>query len=269
MSGMNIYQRINAVMKDVSYVQKDVSVTGGGTYKAVSHDMVLAVLRKAMVQNGIVTRVEQLRGKFAQMRDLSLDIKMHMYTATYAVDFVNMDNPEDFLHCVIQSHANDSGDKAPGKSASYAVKYAMLKTFGLETGESDESRTYEAPSFTDSFTDIQKQEFDSFIEANSDGLGFVCFSATTGDDVMSALFSSFEKGKISSNKEIVRKLQREGMAVLNNAVVQIQEAISNNDPSGLLEVVAEFEKPAERKLLGGLLSPSEIKAIKDVQELSQ
>jgi len=265
MSGMNIYQRINAVMKDVSYVQKDVSVTGGGTYKAVSHDMVLAVLRKAMVQNGIVTRVEQLRGKFAQMRDLSLDIKMHMYTATYAVDFVNMDNPEDFLHCVIQSHANDSGDKAPGKSASYAVKYAMLKTFGLETGESDESRTYEAPAFTD----IQKQEFDSFIEANSDGLGFVCFSATTGDDVMSALFSSFEKGKISSNKEIVRKLQREGMAVLNNAVVQIQEAISNNDPSGLLEVVAEFEKPAERKLLGGLLSPSEIKAIKDVQELSQ
>ena len=264
MSEMNIYQQINAVMKEVSYVQKDVSVTGGGSYKAVSHDMVLAVLRKAMVQNGIVTRVEQLRGKFAQMRDLSLDIKMHMYTATYAVDFVNMDNPEDILHCVIQSHANDSGDKAPGKAASYAVKYAMLKTFGLETGESDESRTYEAPSFTD----IQKQEFDNFIADNDDGLGFVCFSATAGNDVMSSLFSSFEKGSISSNKEIVRKLQREGQAILNTAVQQIREHIASNDSSGLLEVIAEFEKPAERKLLGGLLEPSEIKAIKDVQELS-
>ena len=262
---MNIYQRINAVMKKVAYVQKDVSVSGGGTYKAVSHDMVLAVLRKAMVENGIVTRTEILRGKITQYRDLAKDIKQHMYCATFNIHFVNMDDPQDFMTCTIQSHANDTGDKAPGKAASYAVKYAMLKTFGLETGENEEGRTHEAPAFTE----LQKQEFDNFIEKNDNGLGFICFQAMVGEDVMQALNSSFDKGKISSGKETVRKLTREGYQILHTAVEQIQECISNNDPYGLLEVVSEFENPAERKLLAGLLSPSEIKAIKDCQELSK
>ena len=140
MSDPNIYQRVNAVMQEVTYAKKDTKVSGGGTFMAVSHDMVLAVLRPAMVKHGIATRVEQLRGELAQMRDKSRDINMHLYVADYAVHFVNVDNPGDCLTVTIQSHANDTGDKAPGKAASYAVKYAMLKTFGLETGENDESR---------------------------------------------------------------------------------------------------------------------------------
>jgi len=77
MNDMNIYQRINAVMKVVEYVQKDASVSAGagGTYKAVSHDMVIAVLRKEMVKAGIVVRVEQLRSELLQARDLKNDIK--------------------------------------------------------------------------------------------------------------------------------------------------------------------------------------------------
>ena len=58
MSEKNIYQRINAVMKDVEYVQKDAAITGGGVnYKAVTHDMVTAVVRKSMVEHGIVIEV--------------------------------------------------------------------------------------------------------------------------------------------------------------------------------------------------------------------
>lgn len=140
MSEKNIYQRINEVMKSVEYVQKDSKVSGGGTYTAVSHDMVVAVLRKAMVKHGIVVRTEQLRGDILQMRDIKNDIKMHLYSADYAVHFVNIDKPDDFCTVNINAHANDNGDKAPGKAASYAVKYAMLKTFSLETGDNDESR---------------------------------------------------------------------------------------------------------------------------------
>ena len=55
---MNIYQRINEVRKEVEYVQKDASVSaGGGGYKAVTHDMVTAVLRKSLVKHGIVRQV--------------------------------------------------------------------------------------------------------------------------------------------------------------------------------------------------------------------
>ena len=140
---MNIYQRINAVMKAVEYVQKDISVSGGGTYKAVSHDMVVAVLRREMVVNGIVVRVEQLLGDYIQMRNKDQGISMHLYQGKYQIDFVNIEEPDQFCRTVVEGHATDTGDKAPGKAMSYAVKYAMLKTFSLETGENDESRLAE------------------------------------------------------------------------------------------------------------------------------
>ena len=135
---MNVYQRINEVMRAVEYVQKDTTV--GNSYKAVSHDMVVAVLRRPMIENGIVVRTEQLDGGYVQMRDANAGIKMHLYRGTYQVDFVNIDDKDDYCRTVVEGHANDTGDKSPGKAMSYAVKYAMLKTFSLETGESDESR---------------------------------------------------------------------------------------------------------------------------------
>ena len=65
---------------------------------------------------------------------------MGLYSGTYEIHFVNIDNGEDRVISTIHSHANDNGDKAPGKAASYATKTAMLKVFSLETGENDESR---------------------------------------------------------------------------------------------------------------------------------
>ena len=44
MSEKNIFQRINAVMQEVAYVQKDKAVTGmGAGYKAVTHDNLVSV----------------------------------------------------------------------------------------------------------------------------------------------------------------------------------------------------------------------------------
>ena len=260
---LNIYQRINAVMKEVSYVQKDVTVGGGGNYRAVSHDMVLAILRPEMVKAGIVTEVRQTEGEILQKRDPNAGIKMHLYTATYEVRFVNMDNPEEFVLSIFQSHAADNGDKAPGKAASYAIKYAMLKTFGLETGENDESRVEpeHAP-----FTDIQKAEFDEYIESNDNGLGFLCFSKSVGEAAMEALNSSFGKGKISAGKDTVRKLEREGWDVLKASKASIEHAIANGDSSELLETISELSG-VERKILGQMLEPGQIQAIKDCQKL--
>jgi hypothetical protein len=216
-----------------------------------------------MVAQGLVVRTEQLRGDIVQMRDIKNDIKMNLYTGDYAVHFVNIDKPDDFMTVTINAHAADAGDKSPGKCCSYAVKYALLKTFSLETGESDESRMFEEPQFTD----IQKETFDKFIDDNNDGLGFVCFQATVGEGVVTALNSSFGKGNISSGKTTVRKLEREGWDILKESALQIGKHIDNSDSSGILEVVSELE-PVERKLLAGLLSPGEIQHIKQAQELS-
>lgn len=130
-------------MKAVQYVQKDSSISGGGAnYKAVSHDQVVSVIRQELVNNGIVIFPNQVSGEFLIKRDLAATppVKMGLYSGTYEIHFVNIDNGEDRVISTIHSHANDNGDKAPGKAASYATKTAMLKVFSLETGENDESR---------------------------------------------------------------------------------------------------------------------------------
>tara|TARA_R100000541_G_scaffold1817_1_gene6786 strand:- start:830 stop:1462 length:633 start_codon:yes stop_codon:yes gene_type:complete len=144
-TGKNIYQRINAVMTEVEYIQKDKAVTGGGqNYKAVTHDQVNAACRKSIVSNGIVIVPRQISGEFLVMRDINATpqpVKMGLYSGSYEIDFVNMDKPEEKVTVSVQAHASDNGDKAPGKAMTYAVKTAVVKQFYFETGENDESRT--------------------------------------------------------------------------------------------------------------------------------
>jgi hypothetical protein len=144
-SELNIYQRINAVMKDVEYIQKDKAVTGAGqNYKAVTHDQVVSAVRKSLVKNGIVIVPHQVKGEFLVMRDINAmpnPIKMGLYSGEYNIEFVNMDNPEQKTCVRVEAHANDNGDKAPGKAMTYAVKTAVMKQFYFESGEDDESRS--------------------------------------------------------------------------------------------------------------------------------
>ena len=261
MSELNIYQRINAVMQEVEYVKKDGAISGGGAnYKAVTHDQVTSVIRASMVKHGIVIQVEQLKSEMLIKRDVEKGVKMHLYSGDYAVSFINIDKGEDRLTATINAHANDNGDKAPGKAASYAVKYAMLKTFTLETGENDESRSFEEPDFTDH----QKAHFDELLEAKN-GLNFIVFSKAVGPEVMMALNGSFEKGTISQGKALCKKLELEGWDTLKDYAAQITELIDNHDPS-VTELVDELS-PDEKRLLAGLLNESQIAHLAKLKEL--
>ncbi|MFW0778394.1 MAG: ERF family protein [Rickettsiales bacterium] len=156
----NIYQRINLIMKEVEYVKKDASVQG---YKAVTHDQVTSVVRGPMVKHGVVLRLEQTASEIIERRDPEKGIKMHLYGGTYNAHFVNIENPQDVATVTISAHAADNGDKAPGKCASYATKYAMLKMFCLETGEDDESRS----ELRDMISDNQQNELASLIDGDN------------------------------------------------------------------------------------------------------
>jgi len=138
MTTKNIYQRINEVRKAVAYIQKDKAVsTGGGSYKAVTHDAVTGILREHLIEQGIIVRVNVLEHQFDQKEE---GTKQRLFHGTFTVTFVNADNPEDKFSDDYPAHALDNGDKAPGKAISYATKYALLKTFNIETGEDEESR---------------------------------------------------------------------------------------------------------------------------------
>lgn len=257
MSDLNIYQRINAVMKEVKYVQKDAQVQG---YKAVTHDNVTAVLRESMVKHGIVTRVEQIKGDIVKEWETKSGSKFHRYVGDYGVSFVNIDNPGDCLTVTAQAHADDNADKAPGKAMSYATKYAMLKTFGLETGENEEGRYNEKPLYTEQ----QFEHFHDLVE-NKKAYELFLFMKTLTDEAQTALHNSFPEGKKSAGKKAVSDLTKEGFDLFRSVIDDLKEKIASQDISGALEVTDEMSD-MEKRYVGSQLTDFEVRQLRSMRE---
>lgn len=134
----NILQRVIAVRNEVRYIQKDKEVdTGRGKYKAVTHDMVTAMVRESMNKHGIVVIPFLVE---TDEKPPVGDSKQFRHIAVYDFKFCNAEDATDFFVVRTTGHAMDNADKAPGKALSYAKKYAILKVFEIETGENEESR---------------------------------------------------------------------------------------------------------------------------------
>lgn len=119
----NILQRLNAVMQAVDYVQKEKKQ--GMNYTIVSHDRVTALVRPELVKHGIVYYPADIRyGQNGNRTEAHITIR-----------FCNIDDQADFIDVQSLGYGIDAQDKGPGKAISYAVKYALLKALGLETGD--------------------------------------------------------------------------------------------------------------------------------------
>lgn len=126
---LNVHQRLAAAMSEVDYIQKEKKQ--GMNYTIVSHDAVTAKVRPVLLKNGIVyypVRCEHTHnGNRAE--------------CAMTVRFVNIDFPEDFFDVPSFGYGIDGQDKGPGKAMSYAVKYALLKALGLETGDDPDNES--------------------------------------------------------------------------------------------------------------------------------
>jgi hypothetical protein len=120
---LNLHQRMAAVMQAVTYIQKESKQ--GMQYKIVSHDKVTAKCRPALLANGVI--YYPIRCDTAQNGNRT--------ECNMTVRFANIDDPQDFIDVESCGHGIDTQDKGPGKAQSYAVKYALLKALGLETGD--------------------------------------------------------------------------------------------------------------------------------------
>jgi len=177
MEKVNLFQRINNVRKSIDYIKKEKSVsTGNGSYKAVTHDQVTAMVRDHMVKNGIVSYpiLVESQSLPKEVDANMVTSKQFRYEATYDFVFVNADDPSESITIRIQAHAMDNADKAPGKALSYAKKYAVLKLFEIETGDDEESR-YQSNDFDFEFYAAKMNSCETldelkaaYIEANSE-----------------------------------------------------------------------------------------------------
>ena len=129
----NIFQRINAIMKEVKYVQKSDKKVNN-QYSFVSHDAVSSALQPHLVEHGVVI-VPSVT---------NLIEEGNRTTVQMCISFVNIDNPSDMISITSYGYGIDSQDKGIGKAVSYATKYAMLKMFCLETGDDPEKDLIEA-----------------------------------------------------------------------------------------------------------------------------
>jgi len=140
-----IYSAIAEVRRAVDgYIRKDKQVkTGGeGSYMAVTHDAVTAHCRDALIKAGVLIIPQLEDGQSIEIGQTKNGTPRIRYEATYQITFLCEDDTSSF-HIRMGAHAIDTGDKAPGKALSYAVKYAILKLLNIETGENDESRVSE------------------------------------------------------------------------------------------------------------------------------
>jgi hypothetical protein len=119
----NIAQRLNAVMAEVDYVQKEKKA--GMNYSIVSHDKVTALVRPVLQRHGVVY----------YPRGLQVAQNGNRTEAVFAVRFENIDDRSDYIDVETIGYGVDAQDKGPGKAISYGVKYALLKALGMETGD--------------------------------------------------------------------------------------------------------------------------------------
>lgn len=120
---LGIYERIHKVMGEVDFVGKEKKE--GMSYSIVSHDAVTALVRPILHKWGVVYHPVELTSRQDGNRTETV----------LTVRFVCADKRDDFFDVPSLGYGIDSQDKGPGKSISYAVKYALLKTLGLETGD--------------------------------------------------------------------------------------------------------------------------------------
>jgi hypothetical protein len=162
MSELNIYQRINAVMKDCDYIQKKGAAQG----KGVKYDEVMAMIRSLLIEHGIVMVVRQ--SSMEQFGSIE-GSKQKLYQGSYEMDLVNIDKPEEKVTHSAFAQGMDGGDKAPGKAHTYAVKLMLVKGFGIETGEDEESRSEKLERKANQLTQEQYDQLAAYCLTNDGG----------------------------------------------------------------------------------------------------
>ena len=229
---MNIYQRILAVMADLEYVRKE-STKVNNQYTFVSHDAVSKKLHPLLVKHGIAV-LPKLKEwtQNGNRTEVLVD-----------VEFVNVDMPEERFTVPSLGFGIDQQDKGPGKAVSYACKYAMLKTFVLETGDDPERDNIDHEPEPE-YSPEQFKEFHNIVESG-DAMAYVGFMASLHPNVQTGLYNSFPQGKKVEGKKKCDMLESTGIDLVTQYVDKLREASAQTDYDGIRENVAELEGPVK------------------------
>jgi hypothetical protein len=165
---LNVYQRVNKVMSEISYLQKTGEIGyGNNKYTAILHDHVTKALQPICVKHGLVLIPEMIDTEVLRYQVLKKDgTPMDRYECqtTAKITVVNIDNGSDSFTTQAMAHSFDTQDKSTGKAYSMAVKYCYLKLFMLASGDDEENRVEETKAVNEINKEL-KDELTNLLKA--------------------------------------------------------------------------------------------------------
>lgn len=128
----DIHTAMARVYEKVSYVQKETK--GGLGYSFASERAIIETLRPAMVENGIIVHVVEIRDVEREAFQTRNGGTSNRTTMLAVVRFAHAPSG---THIDVQALGEgvDVGDKSSNKAMTIALKYALRQTFMLETGD--------------------------------------------------------------------------------------------------------------------------------------
>jgi hypothetical protein len=141
----NLIKAIIEVMNDVKGIEKSMTVgTGQMSYKGVPDKEVKKILGQSMAKNGLCILPTGIKPSIKIERweepDYSGKIKTKQSVFTEVVStYLLMHESGECQEISGYGHGVDSQDKGAGKATTYALKYALLYSFLVPTGDIDDA----------------------------------------------------------------------------------------------------------------------------------
>ena len=137
---MNIFEKMLHIQSEIPTVAKNLNVQTGksSSYKAVSErdvkDAIKPLEEKYRVYSYPINK-ELLEQSFLERETVNGTRKEFYIRERVTYRFINIDNPAEFIEIDGYGDGIDSGDKACGKSDTYAIKYCILSAYKISTGD--------------------------------------------------------------------------------------------------------------------------------------
>lgn len=139
---LNLLQRMAAITAELQTVEKDLTIGyGNQKYSAVSVFNVLKAVKPLEAKYRVYSRPvshEILESDTLEKvkRDGEKSTQFYIRIKTiYRFSSIDDPDPNNCIEIISFGDGIDSGDKAPGKAMTYAIKYALIEAYKISTGD--------------------------------------------------------------------------------------------------------------------------------------
>lgn len=189
---MNIFEKINEVMKSIEYLAKDDQVAFGTTkYKAISEEKVTTAVREQLVKQGIVIIPVEQQSENKEL--IRTDKSVNMLTSVHVKYRIqNIEDINDYIEVESNGTGVDTQDKGVGKAMTYAYKYMLLRTFAIPTGEDpDKISSAETDAKMKHEIEVQKDGEQKIDKNKIEALNKAIFNNNIADNVVDLILSQY------------------------------------------------------------------------------